>query len=142
MTLSAKDKLALIHPKPLDSYSEEEWEALCDGCGLCCQIRLEDIDTGEVVLSNAACRLLDCKTCRCTDYEHRLERVPDCTKITPETIDALDWLPFTCAYRTVARGDSLAKWHYLVCGDTERVHNHGPSMRGNLISEDDADFNV
>ena len=138
--LSARQKLQLKQPKPLQDYSSEEWEALCDGCGLCCQIRLEDEDTGEIVLTNAACKLLDCETCQCTDYSNRFAQVPDCTKITPENVKELDWLPHTCAYRMVARGESLAEWHYLVCGDKDRVVTDGPSMRGELISEEEADF--
>jgi hypothetical protein len=126
--------------KPIEAMSEEEWEALCDGCGLCCQIRVEDVDTGEVALSDAACRLLDLCTHRCSDYENRKERVPDCVKITPANVRELDWLPHTCAYRLVAFGHDLPRWHHLVCNNPERVHEVGPSMRGDLVSEDEVDW--
>lgn len=126
--------------KPLAAMSETEWEQLCDGCGLCCQIRVEDEDTGEIALSDAACRLLDLCTNRCSDYPNRKAKVPDCVKITPENVKALHWLPHTCAYRLVAFGFDLPRWHHLVCGDPERVHTRGHSMRGALVSEDDVDW--
>jgi uncharacterized cysteine cluster protein YcgN (CxxCxxCC family) len=47
--------------------SETEWESLGDGCALCCQIRVENEDRGEIALSDAACRLLDRCTHRCKD---------------------------------------------------------------------------
>ncbi|MCI5050408.1 MAG: YcgN family cysteine cluster protein [Rickettsiales bacterium] len=126
--------------KPMHEMSHAEWESLCDGCGLCCQIRLEDIDSGEITLSNAACRLLDLQTLQCSDYPNRKKRVSDCVKITPENVGNLNWLPNSCAYRMVWRGEPLEDWHYLICGDKERVHTDGPSMRGELIGEDDADW--
>ena len=63
---------------PLDALDREEWEALCDGCGRCCLHKLEDVDTGEVIQTNVACRLLDRKTAQCSDYRHRKAFVPDC----------------------------------------------------------------
>jgi uncharacterized cysteine cluster protein YcgN (CxxCxxCC family) len=125
--------------KPLAEMTEAEWESLCDGCGLCCQIRVEDED-GHIALSNAACRLLDLKTNRCGDYANRKKKVLDCVKVTPENILRLTWLPHTCGYRRAAFGMKLPAWHHLVCGDPERVHRDGPSMRGSLISEDDAEW--
>ena len=119
-----------------------EWESLCDGCGLCCQIRVEDEDTGEQALSNVACRYLDLCTHQCSDYANRQANVPDCVKVTPQNIHSLNWLPHTCAYRLVAAGMALPEWHPLVCGDRERVHTDedAPSMRGELISEDEAEW--
>jgi hypothetical protein len=40
----------------------------------------------------------------------------------------------------VAFGYDLPDWHHLVCGDPERVHTAGPSMRGDLVSEDDVEW--
>ena len=126
--------------KPMDAMTAAEWESLCDGCGLCCQIRVQDIDTDEIALSNVACRYLCLETHRCTDYQNRQKNVPDCVKVTPQNVHELNWLPHTCAYRLVAQGEPLPRWHPLVCGRADRVHTSGPSMKGDLISEDDADW--
>ncbi|MDJ0942211.1 MAG: YcgN family cysteine cluster protein [Kiloniellales bacterium] len=132
--------MAFWHDKTLEEMSPEEWESLCDGCGLCCQIRVEDEDSGEVALSNVACRFLDLCSHRCSDYPNRKANVPDCVRITPDNVRRLDWLPPTCAYRLLAFGQDLPEWHHLVCGDPERVHSEGPSMRGEVIGEDEADW--
>lgn len=126
--------------KPLEQMTPDEWESICDGCGLCCQIRLEDEDTGEQALSNVACRYLDLCSHRCSDYANRHANVADCVSITPQNVMEMDWLPVTCGYRLVAQGYDLPGWHPLICGDSQRVHTHGPSMRGSVISEDDADW--
>lgn len=126
--------------KPLAEMTPDEWESLCDGCGLCCQIRVEDEDTGEIALSNVACRYLCLNSHRCTDYGNRFANVPDCMKVTPGNVHELHWLPATCGYRLAAFGQPLPRWHHLICGDKNRVHTHGPSMRGTLVSEDEADW--
>lgn len=126
--------------KPMTEMTHEEWESLCDGCGLCCQIRVQDVDTGEIALSNVTCRYLCLESHKCSDYAGRKKNVKDCIKVTPKNIYSLDWLPHTCAYRLVAYGEKLPKWHHLVCGDKEKVHKAGISMKGCLISEDDADW--
>ena len=126
--------------KPMEEMTAAEWESICDGCGLCCQIRVEDPDTGETALSNVACRYLCLKTHQCSDYVNRFANVADCIKVTPQNVYDLNWLPHSCGYRLVAFGQPLPKWHHLICGDKNRVHRYGPSMKGNIISEDDADW--
>ncbi|MGI9490708.1 MAG: YcgN family cysteine cluster protein [Geminicoccaceae bacterium] len=145
MPMTAEDgkrasEKAFWREKALDEMTAKEWESLCDGCGLCCQIRLEDEDTGEIALSDVACRFLDLCSHRCKDYANRQKNVPDCVKVTPMNVHELTWLPHSCGYRLVAAGHDLPDWHPLVSGDTEAVHQDGPSMLGDLVSEDEVDW--
>jgi uncharacterized protein len=137
-------KSAPVDPEPfwrvktLEEMSTSEWESLCDGCGRCCLVKLEDEDSGEIHFTDIGCRLLDGKSCRCTDYPRRRRRVRDCVKLTPATVRSLPWLPVTCAYRVVAEGGDLAWWHPLVSGSDETVHDAGISVRGRVsASEED-----
>ena len=122
--------------KTLREMSLQEWESLCDGCGLCCLQKLEDEEDGTVYYTRIACTLLDQTSCRCSDYPNRLKQVPDCLQLTPDQVEQLDWLPSTCAYRLVAEGKDLPAWHHLVCGDPNAVHKAGISMAGQMISMD------
>ena len=124
--------------KSLRAMSEAEWESLCDGCGRCCLVKLEDMDDGRIFYTDVACRLLDRESCRCGDYANRKAQVPDCVKLTIDELSWLDWMPPTCAYKLIANGDELPWWHPLVSGDPNSVHDAGVSVRGRCISEADA----
>lgn len=129
------EEIPFWQAKSLAQLSREEWESLCDGCGKCCLIGLEDMDTGEVHLTDVACRLLDGQTCRCRDYPNRQSKVPDCVQLTPENVAQLHWLPKTCAYRLVSEGQPLRAWHPLLSGDAESVHRANVSVRGRTRTE-------
>ncbi|WP_066483273.1 MULTISPECIES: YcgN family cysteine cluster protein [unclassified Sphingomonas] len=124
--------------RPLEALDRAQWEALCDGCGKCCLHKLEDEETGELFPTNVACRLLDRRAGRCTNYRARRAFVPDCTRLSMANVRRIDWLPSTCAYRLRAAGEPLPEWHYLVCGDREAVHRAGESTRGWTVSEVEA----
>ncbi|MGI9380966.1 MAG: YcgN family cysteine cluster protein [Methyloligellaceae bacterium] len=123
--------------KQLSEMTGEEWESLCDGCGRCCLIKLEDDETGERVTTRIACHMLDIGLCRCRDYENRHQRVPDCIPFTPERLGEIDWMPSSCAYRLVNEGQDLNWWHPLISGDPNSVHAAGISIRRWAVSEQD-----
>ena len=129
---------AFWQTKTLEEMTREEWESLCDGCGKCCLHKLEDVDSGELHFTDVACRMLDRDRCRCTDYANRAQQVPDCLALTPRTVTEVDWLPASCAYLRLARGQPLPDWHPLVSGDPRSVHRAGRSVRGWCICEEEA----
>ncbi|MFV1997639.1 MAG: YcgN family cysteine cluster protein [Acidiferrobacterales bacterium] len=121
--------------KSLHNLDTAEWESLCDGCGICCLVKLEDSDSGEIHYTNMTCRLFNSRTCRCTDYSHRAQKVPTCFVLTPATINDYPYLPPTCAYRRLAEGKELPAWHPLLTGDTDSVSRAGIAVTGKVISE-------
>lgn len=126
--------------KPLDALTPSEWEALCDGCGRCCLLKLEDEDGGEVAYTRIACRLFDAETCRCGQYALRATLVPTCVRLTPETLpEVASWMPRSCAYRLLHEGRDLPDWHPLVTGCSESVHEAGKSVRGWTVPEYDVE---
>ncbi|TMJ29311.1 MAG: YcgN family cysteine cluster protein [Alphaproteobacteria bacterium] len=131
------DAVPFWRAKRLEEMNQTEWESLCDGCGRCCLVKLEEEETEDIYFTDVGCRLLDTGTCRCRDYRHRTERVDDCVRLTPETVAEIGWLPPTCGYRLVAEGKDLYWWHPLVSGDPETVHQAGISVRGRVEDLED-----
>lgn len=120
---------------PLSDMSAQEWESLCDGCGKCCVLKLEDVDTGEVFSTDVGCQLLDCKTARCQDYSNRKAKVPDCVHLTLDNLAHLHWMPKSCAYRRLNEGRGLPDWHPLVTGDSLSTIRSGNSVAGRIMPE-------
>ena len=122
---------------PLQEMSDEQWEQICDRCGKCCLIKLQDEeeDGGEVYYTDVACHLFDGDACQCADYKNRLLRVPDCVQLSPQNLDALNWMPPSCSYRRLQQGLGLASWHHLVCHDKNRVHTTGNSAMKRVVFE-------
>ena len=125
--------------KTLLEMTQAEWESLCDGCGRCCLVKLEDEDTGQIHNTSLSCRLLDTKTCRCKNYKDRHALVDDCIRLEPGNVTELKWLPRSCAYRTLAEGRSLEYWHPLISGTNATVIEAGISVAGQVMSEEEID---
>lgn len=122
--------------KTTTEMTDDEWESLCDHCGQCCLHKIEDEVTGEVFHTWIACRLLDLESCTCLDYDNRMELVAECIKIERENFSRIYLLPETCAYRRLAEGKPLPRWHPLISVDSEAVHEVGVSVRGKTVSEE------
>ncbi|MEE9452929.1 MAG: YcgN family cysteine cluster protein [Paracoccaceae bacterium] len=122
----------------LNELPLDEWEALCDGCGRCCMLKLEDEETGKIAYTNIACRLFDDTTCRCGNYALRQQLVKTCVHVQPENLEEiLEWMPLTCAYRMVSEGKPLPDWHPLISGTRDSVDKVGISMHKKTIPEFD-----
>ncbi|NCN44673.1 MAG: YcgN family cysteine cluster protein [Piscirickettsiaceae bacterium CG_4_9_14_3_um_filter_43_564] len=118
---SNKNKRPFWETKSLAEMTPNEWERLCDGCGLCCLTKLQDEETDEIVYTRVVCRYSDLSTAACSDYENRSVNVPSCVALTLERVAEFDWLPETCAYRVLYRGDPLPEWHPLISGQSTSV---------------------
>ncbi len=120
----------------LDGLDRSEWEQLCDGCALCCLVKLEDEETGEVGFTALSCRYLDIETFRCSCYAERTTHRPECVVLTPKVVRESSALPPTCAYRRIAEGASLPSWHPRVSGDPQSVARELKSLRQSFIPEE------
>ncbi len=114
--------------RPLAELNREQWEALCDGCARCCLNKLEDEESGELYLTNIACRYLDRDSGGCTVYARRTVLEPECIQVTPRNAATLRWMPSSCAYRLRAAGKPLPEWHPLISGDPHSVQEAGMAV--------------
>ena len=76
----------------------EDWESLCEQCGLCCFEKIEDED-GTIFFTSTPCRYFDVVSRQCKIYERRFEIFPGCIKLTEELVRDLRWLHDDCGYR-------------------------------------------
>jgi len=128
--------------KSLKEMSRDEWESLCDHCGKCCLMKLEDedeADDGSVYYTNIVCDLFNKNDGSCTDYWNREKLVPSCIRLTQDNLNQIEWLPPSCAYRRIMEGRGLAKWHHLVSGDKNTIHETGNSVLGRVVFEKEVD---
>ena len=134
--------MKLIKPKfwetkNLIDMNENEWESLCDKCGKCCVIKLEDFDTQQVHYTNVSCKLLCEKSASCKDYENRKSIVPDCIILSPDNLKDLKWMPETCAYKLLNEGKNLPYWHPLLSGNDKEIVNSGNSVKNRVTNENE-----
>jgi len=125
--------------KKLGEMTTEEWESLCDRCGKCCLIKLEDEDTREIHFTSVVCKYIDLKTCRCTRYGERTRLVPQCLDLKQHDFAEFDWLPSTCAYRLLSDGEDLPAWHPLLTGNGKSVEKAGISIKSYAMKETEID---
>lgn len=122
---------------PLSALNDAEWEALCDGCGVCCLVKfLDEDDVRFTEYTDVACQLLDCTTGHCSDYPNRQRYVPDCIRLTHQMLPKMMWLPRHCAYKRLYLGQKLPSWHRLVADD--ETHKQGVrkvGVAGRCVSE-------
>jgi len=121
--------------KSLQEMSIEEWESLCDGCGRCCLVKLQDEDSNKVYLTNIACKSLDLETGRCSDYSNRLKTVPMCMNLRTDLPVMINYLPEFCAYRLIYEGKPLEGWHPLLSSIADSAQDAGVSVGEFAVSE-------
>ncbi len=118
----------------LDQLNSLEWEALCDGCGKCCLLKLRS--KSKLHLTNIACTQINLRNCRCKNYQNRTELVKDCVSLTMKNLKInLKWLPDSCSYKLVSEQKLLPSWHYLISKDRNTVHQKGFSIKDNSVHE-------
>lgn len=122
---------------PLEMLNQREWEALCDGCGVCCLVKyLDDDDVRLTEYTDVACKLLDCATGQCSNYANRQADVADCIRLTHAMLPDMLWLPSHCAYKRLYLGKGLPSWHYLLAGqDAHRQGLKTVGVAGRCVSE-------
>lgn len=91
------------------ALSQQEWENICNHCGLCCFEKIRD-NRGIIITTPIPCRYLDIYSRECKVYHKRFKVGEDCQQLTPELVARVDWLPEECAY--VARQRQLERKNY------------------------------
>ena len=122
--------------KQLNQMNSDEWESLCDRCGKCCSLKLQDEISNEIFDTSLVCKLFDVKKCNCKNYSERHQYVKDCIKLSDDNIRSISWLPNTCAYKLVSEGKDLYPWHHLNSGSYETIHETGNSIISSEIKSE------
>ena len=139
--------------KSLAEMSQQEWEAICDGCGKCCLHKFIDDENADVPettdviaeheiveFTNVVCDYLNTKTCSCTQYQNRTTLVPDCVQLTKDNLKDIFYMPPSCSYRRLEEGRGLPSWHPLLNRNKKTaMHKAEMSVRGKTVFEHQVD---
>ena len=128
-------KIKFWENKKLKDMNIDEWESLCDKCGKCCVIKLEDFDNQKIYYTNVSCKLLCEKTATCNNYKNRKSIVPDCVSLSVNNLKELKWMPETCAYKLLDEGKELPYWHPLISENNEAIVKSGNSVKNRVTNE-------
>ncbi|VAW97688.1 UPF0260 protein YcgN [hydrothermal vent metagenome] len=120
---------------PMDTLSDFEWEQLCDHCGRCCLIKLEDDRTADVFYTNIICKQYDIEKGQCGSYQERQQLVPGCIVIRSFGKEIYSQLPETCAYRLRYNNKPLPEWHPLLVGNTKKMQQAMIYVSQRVVSE-------
>lgn len=127
----------------LTEMSRDQWESLCDHCGKCCLLKLQDEDASEdkysVYYTDIVCDLFNKDNGDCADYDNRQTLIPNCVRLTQDNLEELEWMPPSCSYRRIMEGRGLPKWHHLITGNMETVHLQKKSVLGRVVFEHEVD---
>ncbi|ROT47073.1 YcgN family cysteine cluster protein [Candidatus Cardinium hertigii] len=118
---------------PLKKMTSSQWESLCDGCGKCCLLKIQEAETQKIRTTKICCRLLNTISCQCSNYKERFSYVDDCIKLNAENIQTITWLPKSCAYRLVNENKTLPDWHPLITKDPQSTVKSGNSVRAYAV---------
>ncbi|MDH5183516.1 MAG: YcgN family cysteine cluster protein [Gammaproteobacteria bacterium] len=122
----------------LTEMTSQQWESLCDGCGRCCLIKLQDEDTEDICTTNVVCRYLDLNNCHCIEYKERTVLVPECVRLTPDNLqEQFHYMPQSCSYRVLYESGDLPEWHPLLTGSHEAMEEAGISIKMMAVSENE-----
>jgi len=124
----------------LSQMNNEQWESLCDHCGKCCLLKLQDDeDEDTIYYTDIVCDLYDKDSGDCADYPNRQTLIPGCVRLTQDNLTTLEWMPPSCSYRRIMEGRGLPKWHHLITGDMNTVHVQKKSVLGRVVFEDEVE---
>lgn len=138
----------------IENMNNEQWEAICDGCGKCCLNSFIDSDSEddfeptdslregeELIYTNIVCQYLDTQSCYCTEYEKRTQFVPSCVQLTKENVKDIFFMPQSCSYRRLYEGRGLASWHPLLNnGSKQAMHKADISVVGKVVKDNEVDL--
>lgn len=88
----------------MSEMTDEQWESLCKGCGLCCLLKHSRRE--GTYYTGVACNSLDLNTKRCTIYSTRLKHGITCRKVDMPVVLRSGLLPDTCGYIEYVYGKS------------------------------------